>query len=323
MTRRKFIAGLGSVAVWPRGARAQGPAMPVIGVLEFGAPGRTRSDLSAFRQGLADAGIIDGKNALVKVRWANFQSQRLGTLAADLVNEKSAVIVVTGHANAVRAAKAATSTIPIVFKIAVDPVATFLVDSLSRPGGNVTGITTLSIALAAKRLDLLRELAPQATTIAYLGDDDGMETSDILAAAQQLRRQVVVLPVRSDGDVDGAFATIAERQIGALVVADSPSVYRLTDKILELANLHRLPAVYPDATYVFRGGLISYADNGADEWRRLGAQYVAPILKGKRTTDLPVQQPTKFRLLVNLKAAKALGLTIPETLLATADEVIQ
>jgi putative ABC transport system substrate-binding protein len=302
-------------------ARAQQPAVPVIGVLEFGAPGRTRSNLLAFRQGLAEAGIIDGKNALIKVRWADFQSQRLETLAADLVNEKSAVIVATGHANAVRAAKAATSTIPIVFKVAVDPVASFLVDSLSRPSGNVTGITTLSIPLAAKRLDLLRELAPQATTIAYLGDNDNIETSDILAAAQQLQRQVVVLPVRSDQDVDVAFATIAKREIGALIVSDSPNVYRLTDKIVESVNLHRLPAVYPDATYVFRGGLISYSSSGADEWRRLGAQYVAPILNGKKTTDLPVQQPTRFRLLVNAKTAKALGLTVPETLLATADEV--
>jgi putative ABC transport system substrate-binding protein len=300
--------------------------MPVIGVLDFASADRTRTNLAALRQGLADAGIIEGREALIESRWANFQPPLLQVLAADLVSRKVAVIVATGTSGAVRAAKAATATIPIVFKVAIDPVAASLVASLNRPGGNVTGMTTLSLELAAKRLDLLREIAPEATTVAYLAssaDERDPETRNILSAARQLGRQVIIMPVRSEHDIDTAFAMIGRREAGALIVSDFPTIYSQTDKIVELANLHKVPAIYPDATYAFRGGLMSYADNGPVTWRQVGAQYVGPILKGAKTVDLPVQQPTRLRLVINLRTARAFGLTVPNSLLVGADEVIE
>jgi ABC-type uncharacterized transport system substrate-binding protein len=326
MRRREFITLLGrAAAAWPLAARAQQPAMPVIGFLNYPASPETNLDeAAAFRRGLKEAGYVEGQNVAIEFRLTNAQSV-LPALAADLVRHQVAVIVASGSAHPVLAAKAATSTIPIVYAGGADLVK-YVAASLNRPGGNVTGIIALHNELAGKRLDLLRELVPQATTVGYLAGDQGNEaaqetTSDMLAAARALGRQVIVLECRNVEDFEPAFATLVERGAGALLVSAFPLAFGNRGKILALAARYKIPAIYSQSPFAYGGGLISYS--AAATSHQLGFYYVPQILKGAKPAELPIQRPTKFRLIVNLKTAKALGLEFPPTLLAIADEVIE
>jgi len=330
--RREFILTLGGAAAsWPLAARAQRPAMPVVGFLNFGLPAPTNSpELTAFRRGLAEAGYVEGQNVTFEFRWAHTEHSALPELAAELVRRQAAVIVATGSPTAVLAAKAATSTVPIVFAMSVDPVKYGFVDSFNRPSGNVTGMALLNSELVGKRLSLLLELAPQSTTVGYLSAPIGAPlfedlTGKTLAAAQALGREIVVLEAKRDADFTAAFATIAERQAGALLVGNFTTFgdARHVQMIVELAAHHKIPTVYPSRLYTSFGGLMSYSPDFIDVNRQLGVQYVGRILKGAKPADLPIQQPTKFELVINLKTARSLGLTIPPGVLAIADEVIE
>jgi ABC-type uncharacterized transport system substrate-binding protein len=329
MKRREFITILGGAAAWPLAARAQQQAMPVIGFLGLGSSVPNSAFVAAFRQGLTEAGYVPGQNVAIEFRWADYQPSLLPRLAADLADRKPAVIVTTGSPYAALAAKAATSTIPIVFAITEDPVQYGLVTSLGRPGGTVTGMTLLTAELAGKQLNLLLELIPQATTIAYLSGPSSSpifedRKSDMLAAGRALGRGIIVLEVRRL-DFEDAFATLIEQRADALIVG-AFSVFlnpRNRDKILELAASHKITAMYPNRVYAIHGGLMSYDSDFVAAFRQLGSHYVGQILKGAKPVDLPVMQPTKFELVINLKTAKTLGLEIPPTLLALADEVIE
>jgi ABC-type uncharacterized transport system substrate-binding protein len=329
MRRREFITLLGGAAAWPLAARAQQPAMPIVGYLSIHSAAENRRSMTEFRRGLSEAGYSEGRNIAIEYRWAGDQFPRLPELAADLVRRRVAVLVTTSSLGEVLAAKAATTTIPIVFATAVDPVKYGLVASLNRPGGNLTGVSFLTTEIVSKRLSILRELVPQATTIAFLAGDRRAltfeeQTSDVLAAASSLGRHVSVLEVRGAGEFDAAFSTLIESRAGALVVGAFPLFFNLRnrDTILKLAAHHKIPAIYPSRLFADAGGLISYGV-GAGVFRQLAVDYVAPILKGAKPADLPVQQATKFALTINLKTAKALSLEIPATLLAIADDVIE
>jgi putative ABC transport system substrate-binding protein len=326
MRRREFIAGLGSAAVWPRGARAQQPALPVVGFLSLTRP--DEKELLEFRQGLAAVGFVEGRTVAFEYRLANDQRSRLAPLAAELVQRRVAVIVAVDSAPTILAAKAATSTIPIVFALGGDPIKFGLVASLSRPGGNMTGVAALHSTLTGKRLALLREVAPLVTTVAYLTDPRALDseeaTSGMLAAARAFGRHTIILEARNEPDIDAAFATLVERGAGALVVGPHILFEMYGEKIVELAARHNIPAIYFNPWFVVdAGGLMSYAADPVAYRHLISSLYVAQILRGAKPADLLVQQPTKFKLVINLKTAKALGLTIPETLLATADEVIE
>jgi putative ABC transport system substrate-binding protein len=282
--------------------------------------------MAAFRQGLKQSGYIEGQNVALESRWANNENDRLPELAVDLVRRQVTVIVAAGGPASAFAAKAATSTIPIVLVFGADPVRLGLVASLNRPGGNVTGVTFLTNELAAKRLELLHELIPQAMTVAYLAPPPSETTRemvrDTLAAAGVLERQIVVVEVRSEGDFEPAFTTFAERRAGALIVAPSQLFDSNRDKLVALAARHKLPAIYQAREFVLEGGLMSYGANYADSFR-LGGLYVGQILKGEKPADLPFQQATKVDLVINLKTAKSLGLEVPLSLMIRADEMIE
>ena len=323
MRRREFIAGLGSAAAWPLAAGAQEP-MPLVGFLYLG---NRFGNLPAFRQGLAEAGFVEGKNVKFEFR-GSANNGDLPALAVELVDKRPAVIVATTSLPAVLAARAATSIVPIVFATSLDPLKYGFVTSLNRPLGNMTGISFLSSELVGKRLNLLLELAPQAKKFAYLSATAAAPIfedlrSRTVAAGQALGREIVVLEIQSDLDLEPAFATLVEQGAGAVMVGDFAILAGVSDHIIALAARHNVPTIYPARFYSAAGGLISYSADLADAHRQLGAQYVGRILKGAKPADLPVLQPTKFEFVINLKTAKALGLTIPETLLATADEVIQ
>jgi ABC-type uncharacterized transport system substrate-binding protein len=325
MRRREFIKAVGGAVVWPLGARAQQPEMPVIGYLHHGSPGRTL----AFRQGLADAGYVPGQNVAIEFRWSDYRPSLLPRLAADLVEHKAAVIVTTGSPNAALAAKAATTTIPIVFALADDPMRYGLVTSFSRPGGNITGLTLLTSELAGKQLEFLLELVPQARTIAYLsGPSDAPifedRKSDILAAGRALGREILLLEVR-DLDFVAAFKTLVEKRADALIVGSFRSFLSPGNRneILRLATRHKVTTMYPNRLFTDRGGLMSYDADSEAAARLMGSQYVGRILKGAKPADLPVMAPTKFKLVINLKTVKALGLVVPPTLFAAANEVIE
>jgi ABC-type uncharacterized transport system substrate-binding protein len=328
MNRREFIAALGgAAAMWPLAARAQQPAMPVIGFLHPGSLAANRFLVAAFRRGLADAGYVEGRNVTIEFRWANNQVRQLPALAADLVGLPVAVIVAAGGLGSALAAKDATSTIPIVVASGVDPVKRGLVASLNQPGGNVTGLTLLTAELQGKRLELLSEVVPQATTVAYLAGPPSSlmfeeETGDIVRAGRMLGREIIVIETHSAFEFDAPFNAFVQRGAGALVVGTFPWFFERRNKILELAARHKIPAMYPSRLFVFEGGLMSYGASW-DVFRHVGFHYVSQILKGVKPSDLPVQQPTKFELVINLKTAKALGLEVPPTLLARADEVIE
>jgi putative ABC transport system substrate-binding protein len=315
--RREFIAGLGAAA-WPLVVRAQQPVLPVLGFLNSGSPGPFAPLLAAFHQGLKDGGYVGGQNVAIEYRWAEGHYDRLSTLAADLVRRQVAVLAATGGTVSVRAAKAATTTIPILF-VAANPVGDGLVASLSRPGGNATGVSVFSAELAPKRLQLLRELVPKAGKIATLTNPASMEEAEAMTRAGL---QVLTITAEAESDFEPAFIQAAQRGVEALLVTADPFFNTQRDQIVALAARHSLPAAYPWREYVEAGGLMSYGTSLAGTYRQVG-QYVSRVLKGDKPADLPVQNPTKFELVINTETAKTLGLTIPETLLATADEVIQ
>jgi putative ABC transport system substrate-binding protein len=325
MRRLAFIALLGAAAACPLMARAQQPATPVIGFLSSLAVSDQAPITAAFREGLNDAGYVEGRNVVIEYRWAEGQYDRLPTLAADLVSRQVSVIAAISGTPAVQAAKAATTTIPIVFAIGGDPVSTGLVTRLNRPEGNVTGINFFTM-LGPKRLGLLRELVPTSKKIALLVDLNNSVTAadgrDTQAAAQAMSLEAKVLNATSRDDIDLAFATIAQERPDALYVAPDPIFLNERSHIIELAARYAVPTVYADREATEAGGLMSYGASRRDAYRRAGV-YVGRVLKGEKPAELPVTLPTKFELVINLKAAKALGLTVPPTLLARADEVIE
>jgi putative tryptophan/tyrosine transport system substrate-binding protein len=325
MRRREFIAGLGSAAAWPLAARAQQPAMPVIGYLGVQSAELDHKDVTVpFLQGLKESGYVEGQNVAVEYRYAEGQYDRLPALAADLVRRRVAVIV--GGTAAALAAKAATTTIPIVFTAGGDPVALGLVASLNRPGANVTGSAVLTAELSPKQLQLLRELIPNAAVFGVLADPAVPTTqsiiTDLQAAARTLGRQLVVVYATTDSDLETAFATFSQQHVGAVLVENSTLYSRRTEQLAALAARHALPAIYPYREFALAGGLMSYGSSLGYVYHQAGL-YTGRILKGEKPADLPVEQATKLELVINLKTAKALGLTIPEMLLATADQVIE
>jgi putative tryptophan/tyrosine transport system substrate-binding protein len=325
LRRREFITLLGgAAAVWPVAARAQQQPMPVIGYLDAGSAAERTRQVAAFRTGLGEAGYQEGHNVALELRWAEGQYGRFGELAADLVRRRVSVIATPGSAAAALAAKAATATIPIVFGVGSDPVQAGLVASLNRPGGNVTGINFFTVELVAKRTELLRELVPAAKRLAVLinpTDPEGYQTlRDAQAAAGG--QQIVAVEVASGRDIDAAFTRMAREQVDALFVAPGTFFNTRRVQLAILAARHALPAIYAVRAYPEVGGLISYGTDVLDAFRQVGV-YTARILKGARPADLPVVQSTKFELVINLNTARALGLDVPPTLLARADEVIE
>jgi putative ABC transport system substrate-binding protein len=324
--RRAFITLLGgAAAVWPVAARAQQPAMPVMGFLETRSPDMIADRLRAFRQGLKDTGYVEGENVAIEYRWAENQMDRLPALAAELVRRQVAVIAVAGGPAPAFAAKAATTAIPIVFVVGEDPVGLGLVASLARPGGNVTGINFFSGELAAKRLGLLRELVPAATRVAMLVNPTGSPAQttlrDVEAAAPAIGLQVQVLKATTSREIDAAFATLVRDKADALLVTPDPF---LTSRRIQLANLamrHVVPTV-GSRDIAEAGGLMSYGANIADAYRQMGV-HTGRILRGAKPADLPIVQSTKFELVINAQSARTLGLEVPPSLLARADEVIE
>ena len=323
MNRREFLLVLSAVMTAPRVLRAQ-PAMPVIGFLHFASPGPFALYVVAFRQGLSETGYVEGENLGIEFRWAEGRYDRLPALVADLVDRNVDVIATFGPP-AARAAKSATSTIPIVFGSG-DPVGEGLVNSLARPGGNLTGVSVLTVELMAKRLELLSELVPQAKVIALLVNPNNPDTEPMIRDVQEAARtkgvQLPILNAGSESEIDAAFASLVQLQAGGLVVGTDPFFASRHEQLLALAARHAVPATYDFREFAAAGGLISYGTSLAAVYRQLGI-YAGKILKGAKPADLPVQQPTTFELVINLKTAEALGLTIPPSILARADEVIE
>ena len=326
MKRREFITILGGAAAWPLAARGQQSGLPVVGFLSSTASGNSASFVAAFRQGLKDTGFVEGQNVAVDYRFAEGRNDQLPALAADLIRRNVAVIAATGGTPSALAAKAATSTIPIVFVTGEDPVRLGLVQSFNRPGGNVTGVALFANTLWPKCLELLSELTPKAAVVGALvhpgGQDGERERQAIQAAADQLGRQLVIVAAGAEGDIEPAFAALAEKHVGALIVSPDALFTNRRDQIAALAARHGVPTIYQWRDYIAAGGLMSYGTSLPDSFRQEGT-YVGRILKGEKPADLPVQQPTKFELVINLKTAKTLGLTIPPGMLAIADEVIE
>jgi putative ABC transport system substrate-binding protein len=327
MKRRDFITLIGGAAAWPLAARGQQPAMPVIGVLITPSPTEYVDRMVAFGRGLGDAGFVEGQNLSVEYRWANNQLDRLPALLADLVGRRVAVIFLTGGVGALRAAKAATQTIPIVFTTGADPVAAGLVASLNRPDGNATGVSTFSGVLGGKRLELLHEAIPTVTKIVLLVYPVNqvtavLDTQDVQAAAHRLGLEIIVLSASTENEIDRAFAIAVQLQAGALFLGSDAFFNSRREQIAALALRNAIPTMSANREGVAAGELMGYDANSADGYRQAGF-YVGRILKGAKPADLPVILPTKFDLVINLKTAKALGLTIPESFLLRADEVIE
>jgi putative ABC transport system substrate-binding protein len=327
MRRREFICVIGGAAAsWPLAGRAQQPAMPVIGFLSSRSPGESAGVVAAFRQGLREAGFIEGQNALVAFRWAEGHYERLPALAAELVGLQVTVLFTAGGPPAAFAAKAATQTIPIVFSAAIDPDRIGLVASLNRPGANITGMSLMPSELAAKSVQLLKQLLPAATLIGYLVNPSNpgapVYVLEASAAAKTLGIAVHVLNASTEGDLDEVFASLPKVGVNGLAVPAEPFFDSQRDRMVALAVRYGVPAIYGLREYAVAGGLMSYGASLPDTYRR-AAIYVGRVLKGEKPANLPVVQPTKFDLVLNMKTAKALGLNIPEQLLAIADDVIE
>jgi putative ABC transport system substrate-binding protein len=325
--RRKFIAALGSAALdWPLAARAQQTAMPVVGFLNSASPEPYAPMVATFRQGLSEAGYVEGNNVAIEYRWANGQYDRLPALAADLVRHQVAVTVATGGESSALVAKAATTTIPIVMAVAGDPIKGGLVASLNHPGSNVTGVTVLGVELASKRLELLHELVPSATNIAVLINPTSptAETlsTDLRAAARSLGLQIYILQAKTETDLDSAFATLVQTHAGALVIGSDPFFNSQSGRLAALGLRYAVPEIYQYREFAAAGGLISYGGSITDSYRTVGI-YTGRVLKGENPADLPIQQSTKVELFINLKTAKAINITVPLPLLGRADEVIE
>jgi putative ABC transport system substrate-binding protein len=325
--RREFITLLGgAAAAWPLAARAQQPAMPVVGFLHTGSSSAFGHLAAAFREGLKDVGYVEGQNVAVEYRWAEGQGDRLPALAADLVHRQVAVIAATGGNPSAIAARAATTTIPIVFQAGSDPIEAGLVPTLNRPAGNTTGVSIISPELTAKRLEVLHETIPTARTIAFLVNPRSVnaeqETREVQAAARALGHQIHVLNVTHERDFDAAFIALTKEKDGALIVASDPLLTGQRGYLVALAAQHSVPAIYPFREFAAVGGLMSFGASISDAFRQVGI-YTGRILKGQRTTDLPVQLPTKFEFVINLKTAKALALDVPASFYWRADEVIE
>jgi putative tryptophan/tyrosine transport system substrate-binding protein len=323
--RRQFVAGLGGAAMWPLAARAQQP-MPVIGLLSGLSPAVVARNIAGFLQGLNEAGYIEGQNVAIEYRWAEGQYDRLPALAADLVRRQVAVIFAACGDPSALAAKATTSTIPIVFIVGRDPVKIGLVASLNRPGANATGVNFFIAEMDTKRVELLRELVPTAITLAVLinpkNGDAEVQLSEVQSAARALGHRIEIIYASSSPEIDTGFASLMERKIGGLLVAADPFFNNRRDQIISLASHYSMPAIYFVREFADSGGLISYGTNLTDAYRQVGV-YAGKILSGSNPADLPVVQPTKIELVINLKTAKTLGIVVPNSLLATADDVIE
>jgi putative ABC transport system substrate-binding protein len=327
MKRREFITLLGGAAVmWPLPLRAQQRAIPVIGFLHPGTADANARLVDAFRRGLAETGYGEGSNVAIDYRWADGHYDRLPALAADLVRRRVIVIAACGSSAPGLAAKAATASIPIVFQTGSDPVADALVASMNRPGGNVTGVSRMTVALEPKRLELLHDVVPKATVIAFLHNPSNpraeLQVQQLREPARSLGLKLEAAKASAEHELDSAFAAMARQGAGALLVASEPSYTAWYDKMTALAARHAIPAMFSSRAAVAAGGLMSYDSSLIDSYRQVGV-YVARVLKGEKPADLPVMQPTKFELVINLKTAKALGLEVPPMLLARADEVIE
>jgi putative ABC transport system substrate-binding protein len=325
MRRREFITLVGGTAAWPLAARTQQPTMPVIGLLGSATAREWAPLVAAFLRGLSEAGTVEGRDVAIEYRWAESHYDRLPALVAELIHRHVSVIVALTTPSAI-AAKAATATIPIVFTTIADPVRIGLVASLSRPGGNLTGVTFLNVEVGPKLLELLHEVVPTATTMAALVNPTNPNAATLSTglhvAARTLGLDLNVLKASTDGDIDGAFATLIPLRVGGLVIPDDIFIRTREEQLAALALRHKVPTIFQSRESVVAGGLMSYAGGASDAYRQAGV-YTGRVLKGEKPSDLPVQQTTKVELYINLKTAKALGLTVPDTLLARADEVIE
>jgi putative ABC transport system substrate-binding protein len=325
MRRRELIIGAGAAIFRPCAARAQQNALPIIGFLSSRSPEDSSAQMAGFRQGLAEMSFVEGENLAIEYRWARGDYERLPALAADLVGKPVRVLATVGGEPSALAAKAATSTIPIVFSTG-NPAQAGLIESYNRPGGNITGIDIMSTEIEAKRIGLLHDLVPQATTIGFLVNPAyspaEAQQRAVEEAAHALKLQVLILSANSDGEIEKAFETMVQQHIGALAIGTAPFFDTRRAKFLALQSQDRLPTAYSFREYAVGGGVMSYGPNTADAYRQV-ALYVGRILKGEKPADLPVMRPTKFELIINLNTAKALGLTVPLLLLAQADEVIE
>src|SRR6516165_897096 len=327
IARRRLLAALVGAVAWPLAAGAQRRTLPVVGLLSSRSPVVDTPLMAIIRQGLKEIGVVEGENVVLDYRWAEGQYDRLAGLAADLVRQQVAVIVTIGGDPTALAAKAATATIPIVFAGGADPLRTGLVTSLHRPGGHITGVSTFIVEMEAKRLGLLRELRPHATTTAVLVNPGNIpqaeiQVSDIQTAARSIGEEIAVLNASTIRDIDEAFAKLVQMHADALLVAADPLFFTRAAQLVVLAARHAIPTVYSRREFVVAGGLMSYGSNINESYRLLGV-YAARILKGEKPGDLPIQLPTKYELVINLSTAKALGVSVPTALLASADEVIE
>jgi len=324
--RREFITLLGGAAAWPLVSSAQQAAMPVIGYLESGVPGLSASRLTAFRKGLSEAGYVERRNIAIEYHFAHNDLSRLPELAADLVGRRVAVIVTVGGTPAALAAKAATTTIPIIFQIGSDPVQIGLTESLNRPGGNITGIVSMNLELNAKRLGLLHELVPAAARFAVLVNPNNPANesliTDVQAAASTIGRQIESLTASTNREIDAAFATLLQKRTDALLVSADTLFLNRQVQLVTLAARHAVPTIYPYREHAEIGGLMSYGSSESDRYRQLGI-YTGRILKGEKPADLPVMRATKFELVINMQTARTLAIEVPPMLLALADEIIE
>jgi putative tryptophan/tyrosine transport system substrate-binding protein len=327
MRRREFIAGLGAAVVWRGVAAAQHQPIPTIGWLHYELLDAARDFMPAFHEGLAQTGYVEGRNVTIEYRWAEGNNDRLPMLAADLVRRRVAVIVAPANSAAALAAKAATQTIPVLFMVGSDPVERGLLTSFSRPGGNVTGIAGLSSAVAVKRLALLHEMVPAAASIAMFVNPANdyyaeIDTREVPTAARTLGVRVLIVNTGTEGDLAAAFSSLAEQRVSALLIGSDAFFWAVRDQVISLAARYAIPTLYLESKAVTSGGLSSYGPDLMDEYRQLGV-YTGRVLRGEKPADLPVIQPTKFELTINMRTAKTLGLEIPPAVLAVADEVIE